>query len=333
MNAELTRLVDNLNLPVVEIDPNRRYWLVRTSEGDYFEEFFLDNFIAINWNEFNSFDKFADSSKDNTKKELEAVYKDKQPGRIFGQINRFLFEMNIGDVVMIPSKSSKYIRFGVIASEPYIRDINETDLEEGECPYLKARDVSWIKVVKRADLDPYLFKMMQSHQTVNNANEYAHVIDRTLHSFFIKNQTAYLVLPVQKQGDIPASDLVNFVSSIVDLVPEVRNLEGIDKDFSKEDLDLKLNVQSPGFTEFSSHIPELIFGLGFIIVCLSGTKFRPTFLKEEESEINIKGVLEDKIKEKTRDLDSIEKRHLEVFEKVKADLPEELKNLLENRED
>ncbi|WP_078410304.1 restriction endonuclease [Priestia abyssalis] len=332
MEAQSREFIQKYNLPVVEIDDDRNYWLVRTKAGAYFDEFFIGNYIAIGWDEFTDFSKFKEKRKNDTiAKEIEVAYPEEQPGRIYGQIHRFLYEMQIGDVVMIPSESSTLIRFGVIQSGPKIREVSETKIDEGACPYVKARTVEWIKTVNRLDLDPYLFRMMQSHQTISNANDYAHFIDRTLHSFFIKNGKAYLVLPVEKEGDIPAYDLVNFVNSIVDLVPMVNKIAGIEEEYDKKDLDLKLNVQSPGFTEFFSNAPNLILGIGLLIVFLTGSKFKGVSKSNEEHEAHFKGLFEDKLLEQIDDYEKLKNSHIETLAKVKADLPPELKNLLEEK--
>jgi len=338
METNAQSSIDTFGLPIVEIDSTRNYWLVRTNAGAYFDEFYIKNFIAIGWNECKDFTKFREEKKnDNIAQEIEGFYPKEQSGRIYGQIHRFSFEMQIGDIVMIPSENSSFIRFGVIVSDPYIREVSATEIDEGSCPYIKTRNVEWIKIVEKSKLDPYLFRMMQSHQTINNANDYAHYIDRTLHNFFMKEGKAYLVLRVEKQGDIPAFDLVNFVNGVIDLVPVVNELPGIKKEYEKDDLDLKLNVQSPGFTEFFSNAPQLIVGIGLLIVVLTGSKVKVKTKKTDDSstEINIKGLLGDNLLKKADELEKLKNIQQENFTKIKAELPEELKSLLEkdNRED
>ncbi|PQD94383.1 hypothetical protein CYL18_14300 [Pradoshia eiseniae] len=335
MEYEVDELIQKYNLPIVQLDNNRNYWLVRTNAGAYFEEFFTENYIAVGWDDFTNFDMFKTKKKDESiTKELAEAYPKEQPGRIYGQIHRFLYEMKIGDVVMIPSENSTLIRFGIIESEPRMRSISDTRIDEGACPYVKVRTVKWIKTVRRLELDPYLFRMMQSHQAISNANDYAHFIDRTLHSFFIKNNKAFLVLPVKKEGDIPAYDLIRFVDSIIDLIPLVNDIKGIEQEFEKEDLDLKLNVQSPGFTEFVSNAPHLILGIGLLLIFLTGSKFKGISSSDEEYEANFKGLFEDEFKNGIDNYEQIKNRNIENFSRVKAELPEDIKKLLEesNRE-
>lgn len=84
------RFIEEFNIPIIEIDVNRNYWLVRTNSGEYFEDFHLGNYIAINWNKFNDKSHFTTQNRTNTIQEIESAYPDnKQPGHTYGQINRF----------------------------------------------------------------------------------------------------------------------------------------------------------------------------------------------------------------------------------------------------
>lgn len=107
--------------------------------------------------------------------------------------------------------------------------------------------------------------MMKAQQTVNSANEYSHVIDRTMYSFFQKGEESFLVLPVRKEEDIPAYDLSKFIQSIVDTINVINILENEEERYNFRDLDIKLNIQSPGFVELMSSAKDLIIKLFSII--------------------------------------------------------------------
>ncbi|WP_282022581.1 restriction endonuclease [Priestia flexa] len=333
--VDLQNLIKEYNIPIVQIDENRSYWLVRTQSGEFYNEFYFDNFIAIGWDEFNDIKRFSDVEKSILMKEIEKQYPDnKQPGLIYNQINRFLFEMNPGDVVMIPSVNSTHISFGIIISHPEVIEISETDVEEGACPFAKRRSIKWLKTVKRSELDPYLYKMMQSHHTLNNANDYADVIDRTLHSFYYKNGNAHLVLDVKQQEDIAALDLVNGINNILDVVPYIENPFNPDEDFKKEDIDLKLRVQSPGVMEFisSGQAAWSIMGLGVILTFVVGGKAKFTKTKEQtDMEVSSQGLLEKLLKFRKEGhehkLRELELKNQQTAEALRIQTPEEIKNL------
>ncbi|WP_026678762.1 hypothetical protein [Fictibacillus gelatini] len=337
MAKDLYSLIDELDLPVVKIDSARNYWLVRTQSGEYYEEFYFDNFIAIGWDEFNDIEQFKSTEKSILVKEIEKQYPDnKQPGLIYNQIHRFLFEMKPNDVVMIPSHNSTHVSFGLIETHPYIETVSETSIEEGVCPFQKRRKIKWVKTVKRVELDPLLYRMMQSHHTINNANDYADVIDRTLYSFYLKNETAHLVLNVKRQKEIAAIDLVTGINNILELVPFINNPFDPEKEFNKNEIELKLRVQSPGVMEFlsSGDAAWTVIGLGVILTFVVGGKAKVTRTKDQtDVEVSSQGLIE-KILKFRKHLDEQKLKQLEIenrqaIKKLEIELPEETKNLPE----
>lgn len=334
MNS-VEKLIEEYNIPVVKINEKRNYWLVRTQSGEYHEEFYFDNYISIGWNEFNNQTDFENPSKEEyLKKEISNKYPDsKQPGLIYNQIKRFFTELKVGDLVMIPTKNSTHISFGKVTSKPYIASLSETDIEEGACPFQKRMDVEWIKTVKRSELDPYLYKMMHSHHTINNANDYASFIDRTLHSFYIKNNTAHLVININKKGDLSGLDYFEFGYNIINLLPEVEKLGFVSGKLDKrKDIKVKSNVQSPGIVEFISYVPAVILGIGLLLTFLVGGKIKIKFTKEEknisaESKGLIRLLTDYKKQKSTDELEKMRLEHEQSMERVKAELPAELKDL------
>jgi restriction system protein len=332
MQINVDELIDHYNIPLVKINENRNYWLVRTQSGEYHQEFYFDNYIGIGWNEFNDSGDFDEKiNEDYMKKQIHKKYPDAgRPGLIYGQIKRFFFEMKVGDIIMIPTQKSSHISFGIIDSEPYIKEIPDEDIELGQCPFEKRRDVKWIKTVGRSDLDPYLYKMMNSQLTINRANDYDDFIDRTLHSFYVKGDTAHLVFNVNTTEKIPAPDLMDFINRVVDLVPELNKISD-EFDFDKRDLDIKLNVQSPGVIEFFAD-PSVIIGAGLLLTAVVGGTFRMTFTKEETSgEASSEGllgrILQYKKHKDENELKKMEQEHKQSMERIQAELPEELKSL------
>jgi restriction system protein len=330
----LLQLIDEYQIPIVTIDKNRKYWLVRTQAGDYYQQFYFDNFIAIGWDEFNDLDKFGSVEKAIMVKEMEITYPDnKKPGLIYSQIYRFLFEMRPGDIVMIPSVNSTHISFGIIETHPFIQTVKETDIEEGACPFQKRRKIKWVKTVSREDLDPYLYRMMQTHLTISNAGEYADAIDRTLHSFYLKDGKAHLVLQVTQTEEIPAIDLIESINNILNIVPFVNDPEDPEKTFDKSVIDLKLRVQSPGVMEFISEVaPWAVIGTGILLNYIVGGNIKAIFTKEQtDIEASSQGLIEKILKFRKHNnehkLKELELQNKITIEKLKIKTPEETKNL------
>lgn len=258
------QLAEKLGIPI--IDENRKYWLVRTEQGSLWEEFKADSYVAINWNDFSNLSELA--VIDNIEKEQELksriaeIYEVDKPGSILNTIRKFVFEMQVGDVIMIPSPKSKIISFGIITSDCYIYNFTDEDLEDDSCEFIKRRNVNWIKDINRHSLDPLLFKMLQAHQAVCHATDYADVIDRTLESIYLKRDKVHLRVDINTQKPV-GKNLVSLQSLIYDK----RIISNAD------DVHIKLNVQSPGFVEvLYNHLPEAIGFLLILNVLIGGGK-------------------------------------------------------------
>ncbi|MEK4715220.1 hypothetical protein [Sporosarcina sp. FSL K6-5500] len=286
------KMIEEFQIPIVKIDPKRGYWLIRTQAGLYFDEFHLDQFIGVGWNEFNEPGHFKESNKERTMETIKDTLEDVQAWRVFTQLKRFFHEIKVGDIVMIPSVNSTHIIFGEVMSDVYFEEITEETIEEETCPYEKRRKVKWIKSVKRKSLDPYLYRMMQSHFSISNASEYADAIDRTLHSFYYKGDQAHLILKVEQENDIPLLDLLDALQAPLALVDVINELDPGSSNFNKRDLDAKLRVQSPGMIELASAGPAfaLVAILGMVIVAIVGGNL--SFKKTKQNGDQTEGALQ-----------------------------------------
>lgn len=350
-------LFEDYDLPIVHIPVDRGYWLVRTNSGEYFDDFHLGKYIGIGWNDFNNPSDFVGSAKESTQQRIEERHSDVQSWRVFSQIQKFFHGIKIGDIVMIPSKNSRYIVFGEVLSDVYFEAIDHEELEEGDCPFEKRRRVKWIKNVDRATLDPYLYKMMQSHFSISDAKDYADAIDRTLHGFYIKGDKTHLILNVNQTDDIPLLDLMDALNTplmAVDLINEISEGEA---SYNKEDLDAKIRVQSKGIIELVStgEAMGLVTALGFVLVSLVGGSLTLS-RKGTEGSDNAMGIESDgfiekiikwkeqshrqKLEEKALDGDDktferymLLKRNMSRAEdNLELELPEELKTMMEESE-
>lgn len=284
-------LADLLGIP--EINEEKNYWLVRTQAGEYFQEFYLNNYIAIGWDEINDFNLIEQNDSNKLKEKVQEIYGEDEgrPGHVANQVLRFVNEMKSGDIILIPSKGSTHLVLGELQEDDiYIIDSKEVDdFEADMCPFLKRRKVKWIKVIGKDKTDPYLYKLLNSHHTISIANEYAPYIDRSLYSFFRKGNNAHIVFEVQKEDEIHAIALINFINrtlSTVDIFNKATN-----SNLNKNNIDLKINVQSPGPVEYSGDIVTiLIIGLTIIGIVGGGLKFKKNG-KDIEGEITSNGLI------------------------------------------
>lgn len=300
------------------INPDRKYWLVRTKGGKFFEDFYFQGYIAIGWNNTN-----IDIADTRDKKEIindmknqvyEFYKEEKVPGRPASQIYKFIKEMKKGDIVIVPNADSKYIAFGELTEDNmYIENIDSEDIDidtlekallyngdetyiteslaEVGCPFSKRRKVRWIREMDRNKLDSSLYALLNSHGTISEANKYAYSIDRELSSFYIKGEKAHLVYKVTTEEDVPAIDLLDFVYKNLEFIDIYNEL--FDKNISKKDVIMKLNVQSPGPIDLQGAIALIGVIATFGVFLVGGNaKFKKDNEGNVEAEIGSKGLLQ-----------------------------------------
>ena len=93
-------------------------WGIHTTQ----ENLFLpNNIIGIGWEEMGDI-KCAGDNRDDIKKKYAEIYPDATFGSIatcVGMLYRFVYEVQIGDYVVYPSKADRKINIGVIESDYY----------------------------------------------------------------------------------------------------------------------------------------------------------------------------------------------------------------------
>ncbi|WP_302811130.1 restriction endonuclease [Roseburia hominis] len=264
------------NLGIDIIDDNRNYWLVRTQGGLYFDDFYFDGFIGIEW------DEIVPENEIENIDELKEIVEEKYPdetriGYVAGQIFKFVNEFKRGDIVIIPNKDSKRFAFGEITDDNiYIHELTDQDRfqmylndDESEKIFLKKRrKVNWIKTITRSELDPYLQTFIYAHNTIVDLNPYAPYIDRTLSSFYIKGEEAFFIQRVGKETNIPFDDLTDlfvYNKSVIAFVNEHIECCHIDRG----DIISKVSVQSKGPVELKGPILKVL-AIGAVCMFICG---------------------------------------------------------------
>ena len=142
-------------------------WGIHTTQ----ENLFLpNNIIGIGWEEMGDI-KCVGDNRDDIKKRYAAVYPDAKSGSIatsVGMLYRFVYEAQIGDYVVYPSKVDRKINIGVIESDYYN--------EPAENRFTQRRKVKWLKSFPRTDFSQgALYEVGASltfFQIKNYADEY-----------------------------------------------------------------------------------------------------------------------------------------------------------------
>lgn len=320
-----------VNKIIPEISESTNYWLVRTQGGDFFKEFYFENYIAIGWNEITDVNLMTEEKREELTMKIRDTFTDStKPGGIATLLIRFNEEMKKGDIVIIPDSSSRIIAFGeVLDNEIYIEDETEEDEideetdDEVKCHYIKRRRVKWIKTQTKNNIDIYLFKILNSHHTISRIKEeYQNIVDRSLYPYYMKNGQAHLVLRVKQEKNISLVQLSKLLSSNLKIIDEYNNVT--ESNIDKNNIDIKLNINSAGPVEIISN-PYTILMIGVALTFIVGGRF--TFKYNEESgaecEAGSDGLIEKIIKliESLKKDKVISNEIVETVKELKVEIP------------
>ena len=246
--------METRTITIPKVPSDRRYWLIRTEKGKYYRDFKENGYIALGWDYFSNLDDLKSAALAlQVKEKLTGIFKkvypsEKRPGLAINQMIKFITDISIDDVVIIPSSNSNEISIGVVTSAPYTSsptvnrasclDVEKPEYEE--CPFIKRIRVKWLTRIKKANIDLRLAKLLNARNTITQADFYAHFIDRSLYSLYYKNGKVHLTLQVEKQEDVTIDEFAELLTSIQGLV----NAYNISDEYEK--LTLKSRVESPG---------------------------------------------------------------------------------------
>ena len=288
--SQAKELLNNANVSVNEIVDNRNYWFVRTEGGDYYDDFLVNDYISIGWDNVPCVEK--DKQTDSLIKQISDLGYG-QPRRVLNQVYRFFKEMKKGDVVVIPSTSSHDFAFGYLEEDnTYTLDENKDSAELFTCPFKRRRKVLWVAGIPKSRIDPKLFAFFRNQQAISNAREYEDYIERAINTLYIKNDIAHFTLSVESTNSPRAFDVPFYLSGLLIRVSGLaKELKVTDKEFfNSEELSTRINIQSPGVMEFFGE-PLIVMLLAIVSISLFGgkAKFKHTD-KETSGELSTDGL-------------------------------------------
>lgn len=279
-------LLDQLTGEISEIPSTKKYWLIRTQSGSLYESFTENGFVGIDRSELSlkelaklrtahpDKEKFLEEIKKSIKKFYDARPEDEiSPQKIglnSGQIYKFYSLLKEGDTVVVPSADSRHVYFGIV-KESFIAEFSDEErrkFDDISVPFLSKR-VKWLKEFSRYSLDPNIFKMFTAHQAITNVTKYAEIIERTLRDVYVLENQAHLIINVAQKEEIKAKNLFGMGYSLlelVDILAEDLGLEGI----SSEDLEVTVNLNSPGKIDLKSGIKKTVIFAGLIVLVCGG---------------------------------------------------------------
>ncbi|MEA2465849.1 MAG: restriction system protein, partial [Acidobacteriota bacterium] len=138
-------------------------WMLRAGRyGEYEDRFLTDSRVYLTWGDALP----ADSRAVTARAEIVQTLRDRWPnasdGKIrnhAGQIWAFLQTMRVDDLVVVPSKKTPELHFGVIRSELELDPLAEPD-------YRHFRAVKWIQDVPRSAMDKDILYSLGAIMTI-----------------------------------------------------------------------------------------------------------------------------------------------------------------------
>ncbi len=261
---EASELLAQKGLVLQEVSSERHYWFIRTQGGSYFEEFFLDGFVAIGHEDVDCV-----AEDDRTEAIIEKVKETHpQATRVLNQVYKFCNEIHCGDIVIIPSASSAQFAFGYIEdNEVYTVEVSDEDIDDGKCPYKRRRKTHWVQGIPKARVDSKLYTFFRNQQAISNVDDYSEYIERALHPLYMKNGLAHLTLTLLPSESPYALDIPIYMQGILKGALELTNELGLSKDITKAQS--RTNVQSAGLIELFGN-PAFILLIAVIVIGLFG---------------------------------------------------------------
>ena len=302
MNSNLLSL-----LKIPSVPENIHYWIIRTNGGDYYEDFTLHEYISISW-DYVSLSILYTKDDDEIKRLIEVYEKmsttpedsdDESDGTtkgkitaILNKINRFVFEIDKGDIILIPSKNSDRIAIAevigdVYETENYVESYLQANptTEIVPCPYRKRRKIKILKTITKGQMDIYLAKGFNSQHALSSMDEYAPYINRTIYGIYSKGNELHTTLHAGHPNGLTLKELVELSTKLEETASSIA--QQCEIPFDSSQVEVKLNIHSPGLIELIGSLS----GAGIVLSLLmftvnnliNGGKLNISYKKDDQT--------------------------------------------------
>ena len=259
------------------VDEQINYWLIRTSAGKYYDLFFNNNRIAIGEDYIDpekvlNFPKKREEFFKSILPVIEEKTEGERPSLTANQFYRLYHEIKKGDIILIPSASSTYLKIGKIDDDIPSKFFFKDENGEIACPHIHTRNVRWITQAHRGEFNPSIVSLFFSHQAIVDANPYSDYINGIIYDFFIQDNTGHLILNVKAPDKIKARTLFYLFYQLLDLTEDFFDTNS--NIIFQNDIDIRINLNSPGKVELISKNLKKLSLIGIVVVLVSGGSFK-----------------------------------------------------------
>lgn len=249
MGAE--KLIQALNtIEIPKIPDNTQFWLIRTQGGVFYNEYIADGFVALGWNIIDRTSEIDDSEKlKEFRATIEELYNEKRPGSAINKCERFINEVQEGDIVMIPNSGSsefsicrvgEYYEVPDYSPEFEIAEIKKVGNGENgvKCPYKKRRKISLLLKISAKRMGLKLTNAASNYHGISCFNAYAEDILNCVYNCYEYKGDINFTINIAKQCDITARDFSALLNCISVLFCEIVTDE--------KSVSIRVNLNSPG---------------------------------------------------------------------------------------
>lgn len=241
-----------LNFEVPIIPSKTRFWMIRTQNGFFYEEFLAKRFVALAWNNIDKLTDFSEQSKEHLYDDITLKYPTiKRPSTVINKCKHFIHEIAVDDILVIPSQGSRFITFAK-AGQYYEDDTKTVELEnviinrikdheayinEVSCPYKKRRHIKLLRTIKSEDLNYSLYRAISNYHGISNFDAYSFQILNELYNCYSFQNNVTIVYNIRKTSPIKPSELSELIYGntkyLLQLIPE-------------EHISTQVSLNSPG---------------------------------------------------------------------------------------
>lgn len=269
--------IDTLIAQLPEISTDARYWFVRTDSGRLYGAFISSQSIAMGYEKISIKEIKALPIVDTYQKLRDIVGKHypnkRSSGIAAAQLLTFCRDIKKGDFVLIPNQGTEKIAIGIIEDgKVYEEVLKGADYDYPE--YEKRLKVKWLGAFQRQEINPNVWRILHTHQTIVEATAYSPWIDSLLYDFYKKGDEYHYLLRIGKREHINGRILFESCLELFEIGDAFATREQYSE--NSAEIDVKINLNSPGDIELIASTAKIlgIIALSVIMLNGGGLKFR-----------------------------------------------------------
>lgn len=268
----------------VDLQPERDYWMVRTSNGDHYTPFLRRGVVALQLpyitNEYIS--DLRNNNADNValqaiQSHMQSIVENPQHplrglagellespivvGTRAKQLFNFCFKMKAGDMVLIPDEGASYISIGIISEDYPVLGEDITRI------YSVVRKVRWVNQIPKNRLEPGLYRALGAHQALANISKYSEYLERNYGSCFMIGDACHYVLAINSE-QVSADQFFGMGDTLMRTLKKLS--ERYDLGVNTDEIHLSMNLNSPGKVDFIATPTIALLLMALLTACSNG---------------------------------------------------------------